>query len=123
MSTIPQLSILSGEVVGRKRSGVGSYVAGRYVDGADVITNDIHASVQPPSSNYQIIKQATEGQRLEDVIVVYCALDEFRTADDKLNQTADSMIYLGEDYEVKQVTPRRGRRLQHDVVVAVRRTT
>jgi hypothetical protein len=120
VSRIAQLSILSGELVGRKRSVAGGYVGGRYVGGAETLVEDIHASVQPPASNSKVVKEATEGQRLEDIIVVYCNLDTFRTADDKINQSADSVVYLGSDYEVKQVTHRRGRKLQHDVVVAVR---
>ena len=119
-SILPQINLLSGETVDRKRTSAGSYVDGRYVEGTETVTTGIHASVQSPDSKYiNIIQQLPEGQRLLNWIQVFCKLDSFRTVDDRNNISADVLVYNGVEYDVLFVTHRRGRRLNHDVVLAV----
>lgn len=120
-SNLPQLSTLSGQTVDRKRKTADTYVAGRHVAGAETLTTGILASVQPPSSKYfNMMSSPIEGKRVKEWIVVFCALDTFREADDRTSTPADIVVYEGNDYEIYEVTPRRGRHLNHDKVLAVR---
>lgn len=120
-SILPQLGILSGELVDRKRFEEGSYVGGRFVEGQRYNVIQIPASVQPArGKDFQETRKGLDGSRLKDMIVVYCDSEVFRAADDKNNITADRVVYLGEDYEVLVVSHRRGRHLRHDKILAIR---
>lgn len=125
VSKVPQLNILSGETVERKRFDSSQRVKGRTVKGSETISDSIQASVQPVSSSRYInmIQNLPEGQRLSNWIQVYCELDSFRTIDDREGTSADILIYDCKEYEVKHVSHRRGRHLNHDFVLAVLKET
>ena len=123
-SILPTLISVSGQIVSRKRSTPSTYIAGKNVKGVVTVTNDLQASVQPPNSKFMhIISQLPEGKRTKTWVVVYSELDVFVAADDRNNTPADVVVYEGDDYEVQQVTHRRGRMLNFDVILAVRKET
>ena len=116
------MSAIRRQIVDRKRFGSsGSYVAGKYVASAPIITLGIKASVQPPRSrNSQMALDATNGAKLSDIIIIYCEVNTFQGDDDRNNTKADHVVFNGSDYEVKQISPRTGTRLRHDKVYAAR---
>lgn len=121
MSTIPNLILLSGETVDKNRFTKDTYTGGRGVEGSKTVTLNIPASVQPPKGQFtSMILQFEEGMRTKEWIVVYCALGTFREADDRKDLPPDEVVYEGDTFEVQKVIHRRGLRLTHDVVLAVR---
>lgn len=120
-SILPQFSALLNQTVDRKRKASGTYVGGRFVEGSEVLTAGISASVQPPNrKHFQMLSQPIEGKRVKAWIAVYCVLDTFRGADDRSDIPPDIVVYEGDDYEVQLTTPRREPQLNFDVVLAVR---
>lgn len=85
--------------VTRKRFAGGAYVDGRWVAGASSEL-DIVASVQPASS--RDLLRLPEGLRTRKTVAVITD-DDLQTANESLNQVADRLEYLGEEWEVVSV--------------------
>lgn len=123
-SLISRMTILDDQTVDRIRKGDDTYVAGRKVAGTGETTSNIKASVQPPKGQFfNMILQFEEGKRTKEWIVVYCEVGTFRAADDRSSIPADIVVSEGNNYEVQKVSNRRGLRLSHDAVLAVRLET
>ncbi len=121
LSTRMSLLSTQNDTFDRKRLGIDTYVKGRKVTGKEVLTTGIGGSVQPPRREFQnAINAFEEGKRTKEWLVVYADVDSFREADDRNAIPADLLVYQGNDYQVQKVTHRRGRHLNHDVVLAVR---
>jgi hypothetical protein len=82
-----------------RRYAAGSYVAGRWVDGATT-DSTIVASIQPVSPNDE--KWLPEGARLIDSIVVF-SNSEILALDEKTQTTADRILLGGQWYVVHAV--------------------
>lgn len=82
--------------VTRRRRAAGSYVSGRWVDGAET-TATIRASVQPATPRQ--IDNLPEAVRTHDAVMIYC-VPVVRTVDERTLLKADRIDWQGEQYEV-----------------------
>jgi hypothetical protein len=74
---------------------------GTWVDGAEA-TAAIRASVQPLRGRELL--SLPEGERTREWVKIYCA-SELRTLDEAAGTRADTIIYQGKAYQVRQVEP------------------
>jgi len=81
----------------RKRRAGGSYVDGRWVDGAAEPDVDLVASVQPVSG--RDLLRLPEGLRTRDTIAVITN-GELRTANETAGLQADRLVVGGEEWEI-----------------------
>ena len=114
--------IIRNQIVTRLRfENPSEFVNGRAVTNPPVRTEHIHVSLQPPNrKGSDRIRHLSEGQRIEDWVVVYSDVDTFHTALEKENVKADRLIYRGNVYEVQFKNLWAGGQLTHDEVFALR---
>lgn len=103
--------------VTRKRYAAGTWVAGGFVAGA-ATSSTIKASVQPATG--RDLLRLNEGLRTRDVVKVFAALGDLRTADETAATPADRVVHLGEEYEVVEVEAWAMAQMPHVEALAVR---
>jgi hypothetical protein len=98
-----------------KRLAAGTYVDGKWIEGAEII-GTIVASIQPLTP--QETQTLPEGERSSEFIRIYTA-----TKINKVNEAAmtkgDKITYNGRDYEVKKVEDWTAYRIPHYKAIAV----